>query len=61
MSKVSLINGHIDEPKQTNYDRIRNMGVDKMSVFLIEWSIECLKGNPKLNIKQWLESEVDTE
>ena len=31
MSKVSLINGHIDEPKQTNYDRIRNMSIEEMA------------------------------
>ena len=36
MSKVSLINGHIDEPKQTNYDRIRNMSVEELARFLAE-------------------------
>lgn len=35
MSNVSLIDGHIDEPKkQTNYDRIRNMSVDELAKFI---------------------------
>ena len=34
---VSLIDGHIDyERKQTNYERIRNMSVEKMARFLAE-------------------------
>ena len=31
---VSLINGHIDNDKQTNYDRIRNMSVEEMAEFI---------------------------
>lgn len=61
MSIVSLINGHIDEQKQTNYDRIRNMSIDKLSDFLMDWAMEFMCGQVPLNVKTWLESEVDTE
>ena len=71
MSNVSLINGHIDG-KQTNYEHIRSMSVKELTEFLFyhhrcskcafykEFDVtcdgECLEG-----IKQYLESEVDTE
>ena len=66
MSNVSMINGHIDEPRMTNYDRIKNMSVDELA----EWLVK-ITGVPKYSInekfveralvekcKQWLESEV---
>ena len=32
MSEVSLVNGHIDEPKkETNYDRIKAMSIEQMA------------------------------
>ena len=43
----------------TKYDRIRNMSIDKMSEFLMEWFMKCMLGKAPLNVKQWLESEVD--
>ena len=56
---VSLIDGHIDEPKkQTNYDRIRNMSVEEMSNFLMDWAIKMFEGTMPMNVKTWLESEV---
>ena len=75
MSNVSLINGHID--KTTNYDRIRSMSIDEMAEalektvhckFQIACKI-CCNDNCKVEnkreciskIKQWLESEVETE
>ena len=101
MSKVSLINGHLDgaetcvicgrdipegsqvcvicgkvgKGKQTNYDRIRNMSVGELTEFLFEWGdhnitiCNVLCGGYKsrcgrncvTKLKQWLESEVDTE
>jgi hypothetical protein len=69
MSKVSLINGHIDEPKQTNYDRIRNMSVEEMVEFMqyCGWDYppycsytkiqECDQNCIKCT-REWLESEV---
>lgn len=37
MGYVSMIDGHIDEPrKQTNYDRIRNMSIEQMAMFLAQ-------------------------
>ena len=71
MLNVSLADGHIDG-KQTNYDRIRNMSVEEMAEFLNKTNnclgMEC-KNCPlnstncmsKVGIKQYLESEVDSE
>ena len=39
MSQVSLINGHIDEPKRTNYNRIRNMSVEELAKFIDEYGL----------------------
>ena len=68
MSNVSLINGHIDEPKQTNYDRIRNMSVEEMANLICHnyrcrkcAYTKCCNGECEIGIKEWLESEVDTE
>lgn len=62
---VSLIDGHIDEKKQTNYERIRNMSVDELAKFISITSTNIavkLDGeyvsNDQYFIKQWLESEV---
>lgn len=57
---VSLIDGHIDEINQTNYDRIRNMSVEEMAKFLIMVG-RLYGGKTPTNVKQWLESEVETE
>ena len=62
--------GHKAEKKQTNYDRIRNMSIDELAGFISgetpcncciltevqHCSLPCAVG-----IKQWLESEADTE
>ena len=106
MSKVSLINGHLDgadtcvicgrdipegsqvcvicgdvgQGKKTNYDRIRNMSVEELAEFIcgiydyeydspVYNEVEsgkhiCGDFIPDFDedkIKQWLESEVDTE
>lgn len=72
---VSLVDGHIDEPRKTNFDRIRNMSVDELTDFLFELGnhnttiCNILCGRYKSNcgrncvakLKQWLESEADTE
>ena len=59
MGNVSLVDGHIDG--MTNYDRIRNMSVEEMSDFLMDWALRFMQGKSPLNVEQWLESEVDTE
>lgn len=66
MSNVSLVNGHID--KVTNYDRIKSMSIDELAAYLID-CCNCpndmflygSKGSvSEKHIKQWLESEVET-
>jgi hypothetical protein len=62
---VSFIDGHIDNEKMTNYDRIRNMSVEEFSRFLKKISdcednlcnecpITCCKSAK--GIEQWLKS-----
>ena len=54
---VSLIDGHIDEIKQTNYERIKAMSIDEMAKFLIMVG-RLYGGKTPTNVKQWLENEV---
>ena len=49
----------IKKPKKTNYDHIKNMSVDEMSDFLMKWFMDCMTGKAPLNVKRWLESEVE--
>ncbi len=59
MPNVSMVDGHIDEPKKsTNYDSIRNMSVERMSNFLMDWATEFMLGKSPMNVKDWLETEV---
>ena len=68
MGKVSLEDGYIDG--MTNYDRIRNMSVEELAEF-IDYSIWEDEDFNKIidkkvlygldDVKQWLESEVDTK
>ena len=44
----------------TNYERIKAMGVDEMSEFLMDFVTEALTNPRCLVVKRWLESEVDT-
>ena len=58
MPNVSLVDGHTDEPKITNYDRIRNMSIKELADFL--------QHNPLYlcfydEVLKYLESEVDTK
>lgn len=67
---VSLVNGHID--KETNFDRIKKMSVEEMAEFIPDWSYtkackcdeeiyaDCNNECSKC-VKEWLESEVETE
>ena len=36
MGRVSMVDGHIDEPKKTNYDRIMKMSIEQMAMFLAQ-------------------------
>ncbi|MBQ4153882.1 MAG: hypothetical protein IJE01_01615 [Clostridia bacterium] len=76
-SQYCVICGYKAKHKKTNYDRIRNMSVEEMAEFIKTAVEDCEKycdftKNGKCNsfgiedkcalgIKQWLESEVDTE
>lgn len=43
----------------TNYENIKNMSVEEMSDFLMEWVTTALT-NPKcIVVKKWLESEME--
>ena len=72
MPNVSFIDGHIDEVKETNYDRIKKMSVEEMAQFIPNWSYtkackcdeetyancnnECEKC-----VREWLLQEVTDE
>ena len=43
----------------TNYDRIRNKSIEEMAEFLMDWFMRCMMGKAPLNVKAWLESEVE--
>lgn len=43
----------------TNYDRIRNMSIDEMAEFLMDWAMRFALGKAPLNVKVWLESEIE--
>lgn len=60
---VSMIDGHIDNEKMTNYDRIRNMSVLELANFLSEIQWEAMHGKSKYphEWERWLESEVTEE
>lgn len=49
----------IAKPKGTNYERIKAMSVDEMSTFLMDWALKMFEGTMPMNVKTWLESEVD--
>lgn len=72
---VSMIDGH-DDKIMTNYERIKNMSVEEMATIL-ERSADCenfcaftkdgecdASGGSEMcliGVKQWLETEVETE
>ena len=45
----------------TNYEQINNMNVDEMSEFLMDWAMRLYTGKAPMNVKKWLESEVEEE
>lgn len=42
----------------TNYDRIKQMSIEEMADFLMDWFMDCIVGKAPINVKKWLESEV---
>lgn len=47
-----------------NYEKIKNMSIDEMALYLISYELyQILKNKPLKykNIKQWLESESEEE
>ena len=42
-----------------NYDRLRDMSIEEMKEFLMEWAMSFALGKAPLNVKEWLESEVE--
>ena len=48
-----------EHEKLSNYDRIRNMSVEELAEFLMDWFMRCMMGKAPLNVKKWLESEVE--
>lgn len=45
----------------TNFESIKNMSVDAMSEFLMDWAMQFMMWNAPMNVKRWLETEVDFE
>ena len=70
---VSLINGHIDPVKKTNFERIKEMSVEELTGLITklaffpcelcerEHNASCTHEDCFNIHKKWLESEVDTE
>lgn len=42
----------------TNYERIKNMTIEEMSEFLMDWVMKIFVSEMSMNVKTWLESEV---
>ena len=42
-----------------NYEKIKDMSVDEMAEFLMDWFMRCMMGNAPLNVKEWLEREAE--
>lgn len=45
----------------TNYEKIKSMSVEEMAEFLMDWFMNCMSGKAPMNVKKWLESEVEEE
>lgn len=43
----------------TNYERIKNMSVEEMGEFLMDWFMECMSGKAPMNVYRWLDGEVE--
>ncbi len=68
MNNVSLIDGHIDEPKQTNFDRIKAMSVEEMADIIFDIykqgffdAVHSDDVTEREEIIQWLLQEVSED
>lgn len=43
----------------TNYEDIKSKTVDEMTTFLHGWALKFLRCESPINVKAWLESEVE--
>lgn len=43
----------------TNFEKIKTMTVEEMADFLMEWAMRLVCGNAPMNVKTWLEREVE--
>lgn len=43
----------------TNYEKIKQMNIDEMADFLMDWFMDCVAGKGPMNVKKWLEQEVE--
>ncbi len=41
----------------TNFERIKEMSVEELSDFLMDWALKMFEGTMPTNVKKWLESE----
>ena len=42
----------------TNFESIKEMNIDEMSDFLMDWAMNLLSGDAPTNVKKWLNSET---
>ncbi len=47
------------EDPGTWHDTIRQMDVDTMGKFLMEWGLDCVKGEEPKDVFKWLESKTE--
>lgn len=43
----------------TNFEQIKSKTIDEMSDFLMDWAMRLITGTAPMNVKTWLESEVE--
>lgn len=46
-----------EEIPDTNHGIIRNMNIDQMGEFLMEWGLACIKNEEPKDVFKWLESK----
>ena len=44
---------------KTNFEKLKAMSIEEMADFLMDWFTDCMTGKVPMNVKKWLESEVD--
>lgn len=49
------------EYRGTNFDSIKNLSVDGMGKFLMDWGLACIKNQEPKDVFVWLESKTDKQ